>query len=96
MNISIEIKENESEVNVKLIGEIDAHTAPEVREALLQSAEENGMQMIIDLSEVSYMDSTGLGVFVGVFKSLTSKRRQFNLNGDVGSIEAVIRYYWTS
>ena len=24
-------------VNVKLIGEIDAHTAPEVREALLQS-----------------------------------------------------------
>lgn len=81
MNISIEIIENESEVNVKLIGEIDAHTAPEVREALLQSAEKNGMQMIIDLSEVSYMDSTGLGVFVGVFKSLRANEGNLILTG---------------
>ena len=39
------------------------------------------MKMIIDLSEVSYMDSTGLGVFVGVFKALRANEGNLILTG---------------
>lgn len=70
MNISIDITELDQELQVKLTGEIDAYTAPQLRESLLPSAEKAGMKMVIDLSEVSYMDSTGLGVFVGLFKKM--------------------------
>ncbi|MBS4178606.1 anti-sigma factor antagonist [Lederbergia citrea] len=81
MNISIEIAEKEQELNVKLSGEIDAYTAPKVREELFSGIETPGTKMIVDLSDVSYMDSTGLGVFVGLFKELKANDGQLVLTG---------------
>ncbi|HHT6119850.1 TPA: anti sigma b factor antagonist RsbV, partial [Listeria monocytogenes] len=40
-----------------------------------------GIVLRIDLTEVSYMDSTGLGVFVGAFKSLRQRQRELVLFG---------------
>ena len=37
--------------------------------------------MIIDLSDVNYMDSTGLGVFVGIFKNVRANNGEFKLIG---------------
>lgn len=81
MNISIDIVEKDQKVLVSLNGEIDAYTAPQVREELMQAAENVGIKMIVDLSEVSYMDSTGLGVFVGLFKALKANEGQLCFTG---------------
>ena len=49
-------------------GEIDAFTAPILREKLAEvTLQDNFMR--IEFTDVSYMDSTGLGVFVGFYKS---------------------------
>ncbi|HEY4553578.1 MAG TPA: anti-sigma factor antagonist [Bacillaceae bacterium] len=81
MNITIDIAENELETRVKLSGEIDAYTAPNVRESLTQPAEKPGATIIVDMSEVTYMDSTGLGVFVGLFKQLRANEGNLMLVG---------------
>lgn len=81
MNIIIEVKDKELEVEVKVSGEIDAYTAPKLKEKIYSFSEKNGMKMVIDLSEVSYMDSTGLGVFVGVFKNIRSNDGELKLVG---------------
>lgn len=81
MNVAIDIVENEHSLIVKLIGEIDAYTAPTVRDSLLPGTEKLGMKMIVDLSEVTYMDSTGLGVFVGLFKGLKANDGHLILTG---------------
>jgi anti-sigma B factor antagonist len=47
-----------------LTGEVDVHTAPALREALI-AAEARGLAVIVDLSGVPFMDSTGLGVLIG-------------------------------
>ena len=39
------------------------------------------LKMIVDLSDVSYMDSTGLGVFVGLFKELKANEGSLILTG---------------
>ncbi|MED3552421.1 anti-sigma factor antagonist [Cytobacillus praedii] len=81
MNISIETKEKDQLITVNISGEIDAYTAPKLRESLFQLAEKKESIIIINLSGVTYMDSTGLGVFVGVFKNIRSNNGQLKLLG---------------
>ena len=81
MNISVDVKEADKTVEITVNGEIDAYTAPKLRETLFPLSEENGVQMIVDLTGVSYMDSTGLGVFVGVFKNVRANDGHFKIVG---------------
>jgi anti-sigma B factor antagonist len=49
---------------VVLRGEIDAHTAPHVRDAVGEAFGEGARAIVIDLSEASFIDAAGLGVIV--------------------------------
>ncbi|MHB8329749.1 MAG: STAS domain-containing protein [Acidimicrobiales bacterium] len=51
-------------------GEVDVSTAPELRERLLAVAERGCILTVVDLSEVSFVDSTALGVLVSAVKRL--------------------------
>jgi anti-sigma B factor antagonist len=55
---------------VTLAGEVDLYTAPEFREVLLRSIDEGARHVIVDLSSVTFVDSTALGVLVGGAKRL--------------------------
>jgi len=81
VNISISLTETSEELHAKLAGEIDAYTAPKVKESLHPYAEKSGINIIVDLKDVSYMDSTGLGVFVGLFKTLRANDGNLMLTG---------------
>lgn len=81
MNITIDVKEMEQQITVRIAGEIDAYTAPKLRETVFPYTEKEKVNVVIDLSEVSYMDSTGLGVFVGLFKSLNANGGTLQLIG---------------
>ena len=81
MNLSVDLKEKENELLVKVAGEIDAYTAPKLKETLHPSAEVDNQNITVDLSDVTYMDSTGLGVFVGLFKTVSARGGQLKLVG---------------
>jgi len=51
-------------------GEVDISTAPELRERLLALAERGTTVAVVDLSEVSFVDSTALGALVSGVKRL--------------------------
>ncbi|MFT8322562.1 MAG: anti-sigma factor antagonist [Bacillus sp. (in: firmicutes)] len=79
MNMIIDVKEKELDVEVKISGEIDAYTAPKLRERIYAFSEKKGIKMVVDLADVNYMDSTGLGVFVGIFKNVRANDGEFKL-----------------
>jgi anti-sigma B factor antagonist len=51
-------------------GEIDVATAPELRRYLHARADAGRTVVVMDLSQASFLDSTGLGVLVGANKRL--------------------------
>ena len=61
-------------VVVTLGGELDLYNAPDVREALLASTEEQPARLIVDLGEVEFLDSTILGVLVEARSRLPNRR----------------------
>ena len=51
-------------------GELDLYTAPVLREQVLTTSDEAGSRLIVDLTGVPFMDSSGLGVIVACLKRL--------------------------
>jgi anti-sigma B factor antagonist len=49
---------------VKLAGELDLYNAPQVREALARACADSPQRVVVDLSEVEFVDSTALGVLI--------------------------------
>lgn len=87
MNLSIDVNETDILLEITVNGEIDAYTAPKLRDTIFPLSEKHGVNMVINLSGVSYMDSTGLGVFVGVFKNVKANGGQFKINGLSGRLQ---------
>ncbi|CQR48262.1 Anti-sigma-B factor antagonist [Paraliobacillus sp. PM-2] len=69
INLDVELVEKGTTLHLLLTGEIDAYTAPKLKEQLLPLTRKTGMEIIVDLEKVNYMDSTGLGVFISALKS---------------------------
>ncbi len=73
MNIKHRIYNNT--MYVMLIGELDEYSAGYARTNLDQIfSERNFNQVIIDLSELEFMDSTGIGVLIGRYKKLKTNK----------------------
>jgi len=79
MNLNINIKEETNQIYVFLSGEIDAYTAPKLKEAVLPLVDKNEPMIEVSLKDVEYMDSTGLGVFVGLLKSVRKQNGHLRL-----------------
>lgn len=70
--MNLKINQTEKEDNIiylTLSGEVDVYTASNLKETLIPLTEIKGKELIVDLSNVQYIDSTGLGIFIGALKS---------------------------
>jgi anti-sigma B factor antagonist len=49
-------------------GDVDIASAPAVRSSVIEALADGATHIVIDLDEVDFLDSTGLGVLVGALK----------------------------
>lgn len=69
MDIKVEAHPSEGGTYVvDVTGEIDVHTAPRFKDALKRLTDDEHYELVINLQNVDYIDSTGLGVLVGLQK----------------------------
>ena len=59
---------------VRLGGELDLYNASDVREALEQVTADSPQRVVVDLSEVEFIDSTALGVLIEARTKLNNRR----------------------
>ena len=80
MNFDIKTEQlgNDSYV-IALSGEVDLYTAPEFKQQLLEVIGKGGKEVVVDLSETTFIDSTTLGVLVGGVKRLRPNGGQLSL-----------------
>jgi anti-anti-sigma factor len=50
---------------LRLHGELDLATAPTLEQALAEALEAGGAQLILDLSDLNFIDSTGIAILIG-------------------------------
>ena len=81
MNVNVQFREEGKVLKGFVEGEIDTFTAPVLREELDLIRMVEGQSIEINLSKVTYMDSTGLGIFVAFYKKATREKVALKLVG---------------
>jgi anti-sigma B factor antagonist len=68
------IERSDGAVIVSLAGELDLYNAHVVRDALLECCNEEPKRLVVDLSEVKFIDSTALGVLIEARTRMPNRR----------------------
>lgn len=77
MSLKINYSVNsENFLEIKPVGEVDIYTSPELKNKINELIEEKNKNIIINGEQLEYIDSTGLGVLMSIYKKLQDK----NLN----------------
>src|SRR5690625_3742492 len=79
MNLSVRVEKGIEQSTIYLKGEIDLYTADKIKQDLLPLTKKWGHTVIINLKDVNYMDSTGLGLFIKALKSTQKHNSQLKL-----------------
>jgi anti-sigma B factor antagonist len=66
----VEQRPDERTVVISIAGELDLATAPQLKWRLVDALEAGLDAIVVDLGDVTFMDSTALGVLVGVRRGL--------------------------
>lgn len=66
---------------VKVIGEVDASSSIHLDTALGEAVESDKSKILVDCSELNYISSAGLGVFMSYIQELEVKQKQFVIFG---------------
>lgn len=60
-------------------GDVDMSTAPQLEQQLAELADGGARQIVVDLSSVDFLDSSALGVLVGLHKRLAAEQGTIKL-----------------
>jgi anti-sigma B factor antagonist len=80
VDVSVASRQSGDLTVIEVKGEIDVYTAPVLREEITSLVDSEHTSIVVDLTQVSFMDSTGLGVLVGALKRVRT------LGGDLSLV----------
>jgi anti-sigma B factor antagonist len=90
MNFEIKTEKlREDAYVISLAGEVDLYTAPEFKQQLLEVVGQGGKNVVVDLSNTTFIDSTTLGVLVGGIKRLRPNGGRLSLVCDDRNITKI-------
>ncbi|MGI8972884.1 MAG: STAS domain-containing protein [Gaiella sp.] len=74
---------------VVLHGQADLHTAPELRDKVAAAIDEGAQNLVIDLTDATFIDSMTLGVLLGAVKRLRPTGGQMRIVVSSSSIRRI-------
>ncbi len=90
LNIHVRTTDDGTQV-FELEGSLDIATSPAVRAALVDAAERGKHELIVDLTRVDFLDSTGLGALIGSQRRAKENGGQVKLVTGEGQILRLLR-----
>lgn len=78
--MTINIEENDSKVMISVQGDIEMMSIKEFKEKLLKLGQETEKDIEINLADVDYIDSSGVGVLISLLKLQKRKGKSVSIS----------------
>lgn len=88
MDLQLSARDGKACTVVKVGGEVDMDTGPELNDLLQRVADGGAVQVVLDFADVSFLDSSGLGVLVVWLKELEGRGGRLC----VAAVQAIVAY----
>ncbi len=88
--MKIEYFKKAHELHVKLCGELDDRSGAFVRTRLDTLIDDDISKLVLDMSELSFMDSTGIGVLIGRYKLLKNRGIPIYIQSPTPTVDRVL------
>ena len=75
--------------DVYVIGELDVSTADQFKEYLYKLIDKEIRSIRFDLSNLDYIDSTGLGVMIGVLKRIKIENKEIYIKSPKDNVKKI-------
>jgi anti-sigma B factor antagonist len=72
-------------------GSLDIATSPSLRATLMEAADRDDHEIVVDLSQLEFLDSTGLGALIGAHKRAAEHGGSVRLVAHEGQILRLLR-----
>ena len=89
MNIDSKLNNENGFWDVSLQGELDVSTADKLKEHLHNLADEKILDMMLNLENLDYIDSTGLGAMIGVLKKLKTDNKEIYIINPKSNVKKI-------
>lgn len=90
IHLSVDEREHGSWSVLDVRGEVDLYTAPTLKDRLNRLIEGGRHRIVLNLEEVGFMDSTGLGVLIGALKRCREQEGSLALAGPQDPVQKVL------
>jgi anti-sigma B factor antagonist len=90
LTIDISTEETTGTHIYRLRGSLDLATAPSVRAALVEAAGSGGGDIVVDLTKLEFLDSTGLGALIGAHRRALENGTSLRLAIGEGAIARLL------
>lgn len=91
IRLETSVRSNNGIPVIDVSGEIDLYTAPAFRDILRQAVDDGHRRILVNMSRVRYVDSSGFGTLLGATKRLRPTGGSINLVGCNPSIQKMLR-----
>lgn len=91
MDLQLSARANKTCTVIEIGGQLDMDTAPLLDEILQRVADGGAVQVVLDFADVSFMDSSGLGVLMVWFKELRGRGGRLCVAGTRELVAYVLR-----
>lgn len=68
MSFHMKLEQTEEKILVILEGDLDINSSPELKETVIRAFAKSPKEIVFDFSQLDYLDSTGLGALMAIFK----------------------------
>lgn len=79
MSLIINTNNNEDYIEILPIGEIDIYTSPMFKKEVIDIINAENKNIVVNSERLDYLDSTGLGVFMSILKTIKEKNLSIKL-----------------
>ena len=90
MDLQISVEESGSTRRIRLRGSCDLATAPSLRQTLFELTPPEVSEVVLDVTDLDFIDSTGLGVVLGAMRRLREGGGNLAIAGAQGVVRRVL------